>query len=599
MARRRVIPRTCIALTAAVLALAGTDCYSNDDGQAPPLNQLYFPVGLQVSAGGNVLYVVNSDFDLQYNGGTIQSYDLTSLRQDVLQIIDDHRSTAVPIINRAVLEGTECPERGQPTNLGQSCAPPVDSSKYFRDAVIVGAFATDLVLSKPPSQLIPSSPRTSLDEEKPLDNVRRFDRLYSPIRGNASLTWISVERDRVDQAPSGPDWPPFKLQCGKDATSRCDLAHLAGSNPEETGNTRRITMPGEPFGMTISQDGESILVTHQNEQRTSLFSTGQSRGDQDTAGDARDLAPSPALQFVLEGVPIGGVGLAAVPHDRDAYFDSPSLFPRNAFLQTSRSAALLALLRRYPDEIGGVGDPRQTSSLRRPFLDFEGSFDVAIGAGGTDSRGVAIDPTPRLECKARVAPVDVAKGRLEADVKRDLQICARKPARIFIANRSPASLLIGEVGGSATANDEYNPDRVQIHTSIPLSAGPSKVYLAPVVESDGRYGLRVFVTCFDLPTLYVFDPARNEIENVFRVGVGPFAMAFDPFTFEDVAKHTEVPVDTRIPGRAIHRYRFAYLASFTESYIQVIDLDNAHAKSAVTFERIVFTLGQPTAPKGS
>ena len=58
----------------------------------------------------------------------------------------------------------------------------------------------------------------------------------------------------------------------------------------------------------------------------------------------------------------------------------------------------------------------------------------------------------------------------------------------------------------------------------------------------------------------------------------------------------QVPVDARDPG--IRRYRFAYLASFTQSFVQVIDLDNAVPNPA-TYERIVYTLGRPTNPKGS
>ena len=38
--------------------LVGASCYSTGDGSPPPLRSLYYPVGLQVSAGGTVLYAV-------------------------------------------------------------------------------------------------------------------------------------------------------------------------------------------------------------------------------------------------------------------------------------------------------------------------------------------------------------------------------------------------------------------------------------------------------------------------------------------------------------------------------------------------------------
>ena len=80
------------------------------------------------------------------------------------------------------------------------------------------------------------------------------------------------------------------------------------------------------------------------------------------------------------------------------------------------------------------------------------------------------------------------------------------------------------------------------------------------------------------------------------VGPGPFAMAFDPFTLDDVAKNKPVGPDTRQDASLnLQTYRFAYVASFTQSYVQVIDLDQTQP----TFESVVFTLGNPTPPKGS
>lgn len=593
-------------LLSPIVALAAVDCYSTGDGTPPPLKDFYYPVGLQVSAGGTVLYAANSDFDLQYNGGTLQSYDLALIRRHTLDLIADPSSPNVPVLDRAQLVDNPCPARASLEPLGETCAPPVQSSFYVRDTAVIGAFATDLLLSRPPSRLVPASARPAGEPLVcptpafgtaapgcPAFGTRRFDRLFAPVRGNASLTWASVERDGPDSiAPLDPNAPygPFSLQCGRDDAGRCDSGHAAGENPDEPGNTRRLTMPGEPFGMAIAEDGRSLVMTHQNETKTSLFSTGLDRNQNDAPGG--DSAPPPSLQFVLDGLPFGGIGAAAVPHDRDA-FRPGEPFPRNAFLQTSRSTAQVTLLRQYPDEFGGT-----SSSLRRPFLDREAGFPITVGLSGIDSRGIGIDPTPRLLCKSKVLAADPTKGRTQAMVDRELLTCARKPARVFIANRAPAALLIGELGGSANASDTYDPDRLVIHTTVPLSAGPSKIYLAPVVERDGAYALRVFAVCFDSATVFVYDPDTERLENVIRVGLGPFAMAFDPFTFDDVATHAPVPFDPREPGRGLRRYRFGYLASFTNSFVQIIDLDNAQVKRD-TFERVVFTLGRPQTPKGS
>ena len=571
---KRLLPRAWLAVLP-LLTLGAVDCYSTGDGTAPLLDQLYYPVGLQVSAGGTALYVVNSDFDLQYNGGTLQSYDLTLIRRHADLLIRDTTSPEVPVLDRSKQTNNPCQARTDPTQpLGQTCAPPVDSSFYVRDSAVIGAFATDLLLSLPPSRLEAATPTEP--------GKRSFDRLFTAVRGNASVTWASVERDGPNSTP--PDskatpYAPFILRCGQDRSRRCDGAHEAGSNPDETNNSRHITMPGEPFGMAMSRDGEALIVTHQNETKTSLFDTGLKRSDNSQDPDATST-PHPSLQFVLDPVPLGGVGVASIPHDPDAF--AGAQLPHPAFLETSRALAEVSLIRQYPDEFGSI-----SSAQKRPFLNREGGYPIAVGPGGTDSRGIVIDPTPALACKAKIK-----KTPADPKFAAELLACARKPSRVFIANRSPASLLIGEIGGSASAEANYDPDRLVLHTSIPLSAGPSKLYLAPVVEADGALALRVFAVCFDSATVFVYDPETEQIENVIRVGLGPFAMAFDPFTFEDVAAHAKVG-----SFGGLHRYRFAYLASFTNSFIQILDVDNfEHSRS---FEQVVFTLGRPTNPKGS
>lgn len=569
----RSLARAAAFLGAASCVAAG--CYSTGDGTAPPAKTFYFPVGLAVSRGGNVLYVANSDFDLQYNGGTLQSYDLRLIRRHAVRAIKDPTDPNLPLARQSAGPENPCPSNppvaredgtGVRQTLGETCSPPVDSTFYVRDSVTIGAFATDLQLA-----------------------AVSQNRLYVPVRGDSSLTWADVAPDDPNTSP--PEDPaagfaPFALDCGVRVGNRCDAAHHAGSDPNEPGNTRHVTMPGEPFGMAQSEDGSAIVITHQNDTKASLFSTGLTPG-----------APvgRPALQFVLDGLPVGGVGVTAIPHDSDAFapcltpvaggLPCPTAPPRPAFLETSRAVAELELLRYYSDE--GAGS--DASSLRRPFLAREAAFPITANAGGTDSRGILIDPTPRIACK------------LKATTPEERIACAQKPARLFIANRTPASLLLGEVGQKSSSGDgTFDPDRVSIYGNVPLTFGPSKLFLAPVVDAAGQYAIRVFIVCFDSATVFVYDPDAGRMENIIRVSSGPFALAFDPFSWDDVAAHKQVEIDPRDPSNdpelQLRRYRFAYLASFTNSFVQMLDLDATHPE---TFERIVFSLGVPTLPKGS
>jgi hypothetical protein len=554
-----------LVLGIAVAGAAAPSCYSAGAGTDPPPNTFYFPVGLAVSDDGNVLYVANSDFDLQWNGGTLQTYDLDDNQADPPKV-----SVRVDAENQVKnnLDAGSCmakpPGNGAP--LGQACSPPMDSTSYRKHSVVIGALATDAQLSIHPDA----------------NGVRR---LFVPVRGEAAVTWASVGRN----ADSQNLVDEFAIWCGQgegdDPAARCDAKHSVGSNPDQLGNTRNVTMPGEPFGMAQSQDGTVIAVTSQTDTKTSLLTTNLFTAD------------PPVMQFVLDGLPAGGVGIAAVPHDSYAAVppcelvgdEAPCVRP--AFLQTNRNVAELDLLRYYDDDGTKPLPPPppalpppapSPSNPYRPFLVREAIYPITSNAVGTDSRGIAIDDTPRVACRAQGNPAAA---------------CAELPARVFFASRTPPALGIGQIGGFPPSGvGPYNPDLLVLLPPVSLPPGPSNVYLAPIVDQTGALALRVFVVLFDSNQVVVYDPDAQAIEKIITVGVGPFAMAFDPFTFDDIGNHQAIKTP-RTDGTMPFAYRFAYVASFTQSYVQLIDLDNS-GQTAETFESVVFTLGTPTLPKG-
>ena len=212
------------ALVAAVgLAAAQRDaaCYDTGDGTAPPLNDFYFP--------GRPPGLARRDGPLRRQLGLrppVQRRHAPVVRPPADP--PARRSTSsrtranpnVPLLRRRHSPGT-CPGQSAASSrtasrarqpLGETCAPPVDSRVYVRDSAIIGAFATDLC-SRSPVELVPraSSPRpvpTDADRSRPAaDHAGRlsrplgapsFDRLFVPVRGNATLTWADVERDTSD-----------------------------------------------------------------------------------------------------------------------------------------------------------------------------------------------------------------------------------------------------------------------------------------------------------------------------------------------------------------------------------------------------------------
>src|SRR5215510_2227400 len=63
------------------LGLSALGCFKPDDGREPPLDRIYFPTGLTLSPDADRLYVANSDWDLQFNAGSVQAYDAARLRE--------------------------------------------------------------------------------------------------------------------------------------------------------------------------------------------------------------------------------------------------------------------------------------------------------------------------------------------------------------------------------------------------------------------------------------------------------------------------------------------------------------------------------------
>ena len=618
LAARRRLALTYLIAPLAVVPVVVLACYSTGNGTPPPPATFYFPVGMVVSQGGNVLYVVNSDFDLQWNGGTIQSYDLYGIRRDAaISAAGYSLSPQLPFPvgggAREFLDGgtsQDAAARLCPAGPGlfladggliSPCAPYIDSSTYERDTVTIGAFATDLQLAHP-------SPT----------------RLYAPVRGDASLTWLDITADVAGVHPdpkavacdaaggaASSCYAPFELKCGQaNNGGRCDLTHHAGVNPNEPGNTRNLTMPGEPFAMAQTEDGTAIILTHQGEGDTSLFLTG-------FVADGGPSSPStPSMQYIVDaGLPLGGDGIDLVPHDPAAYGCDVGAgcvgFPRPAFLETNNTAPSMNLIRYYSDDYTGFAADASTpdanvmigQSLPRPFIEVERTVAITALSSGTDSRGIAFDRSARIACEATYPSPDPRHDE-----------CARLPARVFIANRQPPTLIVGTSGGPAPSDPmSYDADSLSLFGMLPsLDTGPSRVYVAPIIDADGDYALRVFVVCFDSNTLDVINPDTETVEARIPVGAGPFAMTFDPFDALEVAMGAHVqPMKSPEmvsfqPGGAsgptvqipLPRYRFAYIASFTNSYVQVLDLDNSEPSKA-TFESIVYTLGTPSVPIGN
>jgi len=547
--------RTLLALSA--LALAG--CYDQGDGVEPPLTRIYFPTGLVMSPGGTRLYVVNSDFDLQYNSGSVQALDLERVRQVAPRYCltdadcaagSERCDTTATDDNRGFPShwcvATDGPHAGKPCgpfgeksdaqellypgrcNYVSPTKPQDGLSPLVVGRVGIGAFATDVIYRKRPNG--PGG------------------RLFIPVRGDATLHYIDVIDDT--ETPT----VPFELECGQAGNGDdCDDAHRRGDDPDEE-NTRGLRLLSEPFGIDATADGEAIVLTHQTEGAASLFVN-----DADSWGDGEvSFGVGPKLQFAVSGMPSRPIGVAAVPVPALAREQDLGYLP--GFLVTFRDAPQVNLLRYYAD---AQGDPQ------RPFIQVAGSVGISANSLGFDSRGIAIDASERQACEAK-APADPGAARTNW-----LADCAATPLRVYIANRSPTTLLVGQTRANQSAT--FSDDLPQITDSIPMPFGASRVIVGHVIDKLGQLATRVFLVCFDSRRIGVYDPVGRKVEKWIETGRGPHSLVVDTAT------------------TSAESHAFAYVAHFTDSYVGVIDLDQRHP----TYGQIVATIGKPTPPRAS
>jgi hypothetical protein len=490
-------------------------CYGTDKGVEVPQDEIYFPVGLALDPRLNDagapkrLYVVSSDFDLQYNGGAVQSYNLDALADDLPQPCADGLCNS-PKTGKVCLQGPQ--EKSERLLYPGPCKSlfPSDylttskGSKLDQATVKIGAFATDAIIRQPPGQ---------------------EPRLFVPVRGDATLHFIDLGRGG-------------ELECNQfNNEGACDKAHRAGEEPSDS--YRGLTLKAEPFAVDADPDGKTLVITNQTSGTASLFVT-------DTWSEG------PKLQYALadaKRIPQRVIGVANVPRSAKEQVDYDAR-PHDdgdgaTYMMTFRDSAQVRLARVAADD---------GSHPARPFLADGGGASIDANSSGTDSRGIAIDDSARKDAEARC-------GSGDTDCR---DRAALVPLDVYVANRSPASLLIGR-----TVPPGQYP---YFYETVPLTLGPSKVVVGKILTRTGELETRVFVVCFDSRRIFIYDPKRSRIEAEIFTARGPHALA----------------VDTQ--------RKLLYVGHFTDSYLGVYSLDLDYPD---TYGTMLGSLGTPKAPRSS
>lgn len=505
--------RARIALAGFLVAgLVGAGCLISAEGTSPPVDAIYFPTALTISPGRTTLYVANSDFDLQFSGGSVQALDVASadgLRPKARAVAEAVRAGQ----DAAGACGTiGAKENDQPFLHPGVCAP-IDVKPFIEKAVPIGAFASSALV---------------------LRREGEGARLFVAVRGDPSITYFDIVDDSDPANPISPCGDAFCLDCAADGTTkRCGSAHLVGTDPFS--NPRQLSLPTEPAGLDgVALDkasGDALVVAHESSAAASLV-VNRWPGDQG----------SPSLEYVLPSLDNGPVSVVSIPVPRISRVSTSAFAYRAGFIVSHRASTALSVLRFEDDSV---------SKPARPFLVRTGTVSNSLSHTGTDQRGLTIDGEDRARCEAACADTD-----LECMIG-----CVDIPLRLYVVSRAPSSLLVGsiETKPSLTGSEVTGlTERISLDEVVPLPFGPSLVRLGKIVDADGALSTRVFSVAFDSRFIAGYDPVAHRIDTVIETGRGPFGIAFDVGpTAEDPSQNDA----------------YLYVGHFTDSYLGVVDLD--------------------------
>src|SRR3954464_7960820 len=246
-------PKDKMRLVSALIAAAGCasaiGCGLNQEGIGPPRNQIFYPGAIRVDPiDGRWLYVVNSNSDLRYNDGTLAAVDLDAVRADRALESAWGNCPSVNYIYPSSSPGTP-PSSSPAAPLGPHSAYccwdmldrnvlNCDERGYINSAVKIGSFGSAI-------EIQPVTPGTDPA------SAQKASRLFVGVRGNASVTWVDVDRRLGVNDPNAPPPPSPAFDCAGDTSPddlvECDTAHRVIDEPNPDNANPVPVLPDEPY----------------------------------------------------------------------------------------------------------------------------------------------------------------------------------------------------------------------------------------------------------------------------------------------------------------------------------------------------------------
>ena len=458
-------------------------CQASSIGMDPPADQVFYPTGLAVDPRGDVLYVTNGNSDLLYNGGTLMALDIAKLRAD----IDSFRSTGVAPEPVDGDERTACRSDVSIPYLVECLAP-----RYaFADQTIkMGNFGGQIGV-------------TSLGSAD-------SSRLFIPVRGEPSLTWINAYRGGGG----------LELNCGNSGSlQRCSADYRLFSLRPDTLVEQQL-MPAEPYGLFVDDLIGTAYVTGFSTGEVSLFDIHEVDGDKPYYADIH------AAPFIANSASqLGSVAVAVRPCRLYGSYSVEKLKPE-----------------------GPCDEDQQTDGT---FIYVTSHYSAEVAVFALRGRSGPCDPSlgqddPCADANADLRLVLVNTIAMNSmDPSSDLRGIAfsEDGTRAFVVDRQPPGLVLID-----TSLEDGLP-RNEIIDAVALCPEPSLLYLKKVGGSN-----RAFVVCFAAGTAFVVDTDALRVIDTILLGQGPNAMAFalddpaQPLAFVANYVENDIAVIDLLPG---------------------------------------------------
>jgi hypothetical protein len=558
------------SLCALLLLAAAGACNLENPGTSPPPGKLAYPIALELSqattasGASKYLYVANTNYDLRYNGASVQSYDLEALdalikryscRQDIFVPPEDEMDAGEGPLDADVDAGAEldagdagpsadagdagdaAEDAGDATGDAADAEAPSDGGVEAGDATLI-----DTVDGGIRDVISAASRRGRLCDNRPspLDNGALSDpenaevccfgasNVLNDLRAGEVFTDSYASGLTMLPTPSGDDEFLYVTLRSRDQLVylRSDPETGALSCGDDEGRCTRG--PGPKTKSEVDPDEEfapsPAAVTSGPFAALGVVDPSVAKAYRGFVATAHDLgyislfgvlnSGEPKLLDVVQGTSTRAVSLHVDPGTQFLY--------AGAVASTSIERVGVR-----EGTVSGVPVPYRAESL---------ALNGLTGTG--DVRDVLVDPRP----SAPGAPLR-AYGLVRGTGNR-----LQSVAFLELDSRT-------DDGRFARAID-----------AVRVGIGPSKLIAAQI---GGR--MMLFASCYDASEIHVIDADRRQTVTVIRDVLGPFDMRVD---------------DAR---------RLLYVTDFRTSALRVVDLNGLYLHVTAP-PPVVATIGVPTNP---